>query len=540
MLIQFLKSTRLIIAIIIALYIAMYLGLESPEWAVTSVLIISMGTIGEIQARWWQRILGNILGGAIGFFLIWWLVQDTITIMLAICLFSSLCAYVSITNFLYKDMWRWIILGFIIVVSASLSNPDKAFNIFLARIACIFIGSSVIFILSALWPIDYVSSIKKQYYGIIDTLSDFIEKNNEDILVQFLNFTQQITNFRMSLSVNYSDYRMIYPQNINNINRVHTLEKLGRNLYLLKAQHMLTPEIQCWIKASLQSIKYHTIFCHKEHNSLLINLINTNFIELTEIKIATREISLLRWKWQNRMFNAGTDSAFISSCIFFITILFSLILWRHNWPGGNIVVLLTAIILVMCQYGERVSPRNLLIGFIIGTIYAFPVFIFLLPNLHNANAFWLGLIIMYFPLVFIMYGEYKSRTISAIAFAITIMINVNSHNYIPSSTYINNYITFVFVLIAVVLISSAALNLLIIKDTETRLRMQINVWTKEKRYFLIDPSYYRVKNLARFERRTDIILSLYSKLDIKKQKKWQKKVASLPLILSRIQCWGNI
>lgn len=167
----------------------------------------------------------------------------------------------------------------------------------------------------------------------------------------------------------------------------------------------------------------------------------------------------------------------------FITILFSLILWRHNWPGGNIVVLLTAIILVMCQYGERVSPRNLLIGFIIGTIYAFPVFIFLLPNLHNANAFWLGLIIMYFPLVFIMYGEYKSRTISAIAFAITIMINVNSHNYIPSSTYINNYITFVFVLIAVVLISSAALNLLIIKDTETRLRMQINVWTKEKDIF---------------------------------------------------------
>ena len=545
MLTQILKATRLIVAIVIALYIAMRLGLESPDWAVTSVLVISIGTIGEIQARWWQRIAGNVVGGAIGFFMVWWLVQDPIAIMLAICLFGSLCAYISLTNFIYKDMWRWIIIGFVIVVSASLSDPNKAFSVFLSRIACVFIGSSVIFMLSALWPIDYVSSIKNQYQGLLDTLCNLLDKNSEYAMKLFLGFKQKVSAFRMSLSANYSDYRAIYPKDVNVINRIYALEKLGRHLYSLKTQHALTDDVQSWIKASLQAVKSRSALPKLEHDKRgrygsLIALIEADFAELTEGKTPTREMSLLRWQWQNRMFSAGTDSAFTSACLFFITSLFSLILWRHNWPGGNVVMLLTAVLLVMCQYGERMSPRNLLVGFSVGTIYAFPLFIFLLPNLHNADAFWLGLIAMYFPLAFFMNGTYKSRAVPFMAFATAVMVNVNSHNYVPSDGYFNNYVTFLFVLTAVILISSAALSLLVINDTETRLKTQIEGWVKERRRFLTDRSYNRAKILARLERRTDVIISMYSKLDVKQQEQWKKKVASIPLMLTRIQRWGEI
>ncbi|MGL5418741.1 MAG: FUSC family protein, partial [Plesiomonas shigelloides] len=73
MLLQILKATRLTIAILLSFYIAIRLGMHSPGWAITSVLVVSLGTIGEIQAKWWQRIVGNFAGGVAAFFMVWWL-----------------------------------------------------------------------------------------------------------------------------------------------------------------------------------------------------------------------------------------------------------------------------------------------------------------------------------------------------------------------------------------------------------------------------------------------------------------------------------
>ena len=106
MLLQSLKALRLTLAVMLSLYLAMRLGMNSPDWAVTSALIVSLGTIGQIRSRWWQRIVGNFVGGSLGFFVIWWLAQDPFTIMLCAALFGSLCTYISLTNFQYKDLWR--------------------------------------------------------------------------------------------------------------------------------------------------------------------------------------------------------------------------------------------------------------------------------------------------------------------------------------------------------------------------------------------------------------------------------------------------
>lgn len=545
MLTQTLKAIRLTLAIIISLYIAMRFSMKTPDWAVTSALIVSNGTIGEIQAKWWQRIIGHLLGGIAGFFMIWWLAEDPISIMLAACLFGSLCTYISLTHFIYKDMWRWILIGFVIVFSASLSSPDKAFGVLLDRVGCVFIGSSVIFLLSALWPIDYIASIQNQYFNLLDLLCDLLKKDNDDAVNTFLGFTQKISAFRMSLSSNYSDYRAIYPKDVNVINRIYALEKLGRHLYSLKTQHALTDEVKDWILQSLEAVRTRTVlptisYDQRGRYGSLITLIEADFAELTEGNTATRELSLLRWQWQNRMFSAGTDSALTSSTLFFITCLASLLLWRYGWPSGGAVMLLTAVLLIACQYGERMSPRNYIVGFSVGTAYAFPLFIFLLPNLHNADAFWLGLILIYFPLAFVMYGSYKSKSTPFLAFAIAVIVNANSQNYVPSDGYFNSFITFVLVLAAVICISSAALSLLVINDTETRLKTQIEGWVQERRRFLTDRTYNRTKILARLERRTDVIISMYSKLDANQQEKWKKKVSSIPLMLTRIQRWGEI
>ncbi|MGL4625618.1 MAG: FUSC family protein, partial [Plesiomonas shigelloides] len=101
-------------------------------------------------------------------------------------------------------------------------------------------------------------------------------------------------------------------------------------------------------------------------------------------------------------------------------------------------------------------------------------------------------------------------------------------------------VTFVFVIAAVLLISVAALTLFVVNDTETRLKAQIEGWVKERRRFLTDKNYNRAKTLARLERRTDIIISMYNKLDSNQQQKWRNKVASIPLMLTRIQRWGEI
>lgn len=120
------------------------------------------------------------------------------------------------------------------------------------------------------------------------------------------------------------------------------------------------------------------------------------------------------------------------------------------------------------------------------------------------------------------------------------MVNANSHNYVPGNDYFNGYTTFLFALVAVITISSATLSLLVVNDTETRLKTQIEGWAKERQRFLSQRNPDRSKILARLERRTDIIISMYSKLDPAQQEQWRRRVSTIPLMLTRIQRWEQV
>ncbi len=545
MLLQSLKALRLTLAVMLSLYIAMRLGMHSPDWAVTSALIVSLGTIGQVRSRWWQRIVGNFVGGCIGFFVIWWLAQDPFTIMLCAALFGSVCTYISLTNFQYKDMWRWVLIGFIIVFSASLSNPSHAFSVLFDRVGCVFIGSSVIFIFNLLWPLEYAASWQSQYHAILEKLDSLLNKEDVDAVTLYLDLSQKIDLLRQSMSLNYSDYRAIYSHEYNLINKIYALEKLSRHLYSLRMQHALDSQTKAWISAAIAAAKAHQTIppmtmAHSPRYASLLTLIAADLHDIVQKNATTDAQSRFRWQWQNRMFSAGTDSAFSSALLFFVSCILSMLLWRYGWPGGPQVMLLTAVLLVMCQYGERMSPKGFAIGFSLGTLFAFPIFIFLLPSLHSANAFWLSMLLIYFPMAFVINGQYKVRTLPFIAFAVAVMVNANSHNYVPGNDYFNGYTTFLFALVAVITISSGALSLLVVNDTETRLKAQIDGWVKERQRFFNRRSQARSKILVRLERRTDIILSMYSKLDPAQQENWRKRVSTIPLMLTRIQRWEHL
>ncbi|WKS82580.1 FUSC family protein [Edwardsiella tarda] len=221
-----------------------------------------------------------------------------------------------------------------------------------------------------------------------------------------------------------------------------------------------------------------------------------------------------------------------------VSLFLCMTLWRAGWPNGGMVMMLTAIIMVSCQYGERMSPKAYFLGFSGGCIYAFPFFILILPMIHNQNAFWLYLLLMYFPLAFMMNGTNKK--LGLLSFGVAVISNTNSHNYIPMNGYFELYTDFIWVVLAVMLISSATLSLLVVNDTETRLSTQIKAWANERQRLIKLGNYNQVKTIARLERRTEIILSMYSKLDPSLQRKWQSKVMRIPLMLTRIQRWSYI
>ncbi|WP_370548550.1 FUSC family protein [Edwardsiella tarda] len=540
MFIRILKSFRLCIALEASLAIAMRLGFHSPAWAATSVLVVSVGTLGEMQGKWWQRIIGNTIGCSCSFFMIWWLADRPNILELVACLFCAGMAYVSLTHFLYRNLCRWIIIGFIIVFGAGVSTPENALSILQDRIGCVFIGSTVIFLLCTIWPIEYIGGIKSQYHDIFILLDEWLEAPQSESMKFFMNFQNKISTIRTQLSVNYADFRAIQKTDLNVINRLYYLENLGRHIYSLKALSLDSTEVITWVKLSIASLanKETVKILNPDKKHSLIALIEHDFSKLKSINNKTSQLSLLRWQWQNRMFSAGTDSPLVSTMVMLVSLFLCMTLWRAGWPNGGMVMMLTAIIMVSYQYGERMSPKAYFLGFSGGCIYAFPFFILILPMIHNQNAFWLYLLLMYFPLAFMMNGTNKK--LGLLSFGVAVISNTNSHNYIPMNGYFELYTDFIWVVLAVMLISSATLSLLVVNDTETRLSTQIKAWANERQRLIKSGNYNQVKTIARLERRTEIILSMYSKLDPSLQRKWQSKVMRIPLMLTRIQRWSYI
>lgn len=227
-----------------------------------------------------------------------------------------------------------------------------------------------------------------------------------------MNFQNKIIAIRTQLSVNYADFRTIPKTDLNVINRLYYLENLGRHIYSLKALSLDSTDVITWVKLSIASLanKETVKILNPDKKHSLIALIEHDFSRLKNINNKTNQLSLLRWQWQNRMFSAGTDSPLVSTMVMLVSLFLCMTLWRAGWPNGGMVMMLTATIMISCQYGERMSPKAYFLGFSDGCIYALPFFILILPMIHNQNAFWSHLLLMYFLLAFMMNGNNKNSS----------------------------------------------------------------------------------------------------------------------------------
>ncbi|MCG3864791.1 MULTISPECIES: FUSC family protein [unclassified Photobacterium] len=533
---QIFKALRLTLAILVSLYIAMLLGFKEAGWAITSVLIVSLGLIGEIRRKWWQRIAGHFWGCISGFFFIWTQGEQHYGVLIMLPFIVAVLSYLSFTQFLLKDFFKWGCVGFIIIVAASIDNPYIAFDVAIERFSCIVIGSTTAYLLFTLVPLDSEANIEQYYKSIIVLVSNLANIADEELLSTYVIFSLKQSAIKMLITVNYKsyiyedkEYRMI-------ANRLSSLEQIARHIYVLKYKKECTEKISEWINQCFDDIKINKK-CRPYNSSnenVLVELLYKDLVKFQQ-GYTYDKLSQYRWRWQNRIFGVGADSPLFSAIIQFIGSFIALLLWQNGWPNGQSIFILTFVILLLCQYGERISPTIVLKGFILGTFYSFPLFILVFPYILTSGAFWIFIILLYLPLSYFYYGNYKSKFSNFTIFAAVIIVNTNSNNYIQSNGSFIDYINFFLSLIAVMLISCFLLSSLVIKNTDYRLNQQYSNW-HNLAISLLTSSKPDIKNIAILERQLELIMSLYSKLDYTQKIKWKNKVSYIPLIMNKVRC----
>lgn len=536
---QILKALRFTIAVLLSLYLAMLFGFKESGWAVTSVLIVSLGLIGEIRRKWWQRISGHFLGCCSGFLFIWTWGDQHFTVLIFLPLIAAILSYLSFTQFLLKDFFKWICVGFTIVVAASIDNPYIAFQIAVERFYCIVIGSSITYVLFTIVPLDSDANIDQYYKSLITIVSKWSTLSSTEIFSNYISFSLKQSLIKMLIAVNYKSYIFENYEYVLIVNRLSILEQLARDIYTIKYKEECSNDISSWLSkcfSDLLNDKYCQPYNGKDNN-ILIDRIYKDFVDL-QLGYGNNQLSHYRWRWQNRIFGLGTDSPALSALIQFLGCFIALILWQNGWPNGQSILILTFIILLLCQYGERISPATLVKGFSLGAIYSFPLFILVFPYILTPTAFWFYIILLFLPLSYLHYGNYENKGVSFILFAAALILNVNSNNYIQSDSSFINYIDFLFALIALMIISCSLLSILTVRDNNYRINQQYQQWCKLAGS-LLTTSNVNMKYIAILERQSELIISIYSKLDNTQQIKWKSKISSIPLVMNKIRYENN-
>lgn len=532
---QIFKALRLTVAIMLSLYLAMLYGFKEAGWAVTSVLIVSLGLIGEIRRKWWQRISGHFLGCFSGFLFIWIWGEQHFVLLIMIPMIAAVLSYLSFTQFLLKDFFKWVCVGFTIVVASSIDNPYIAFQVAVERFYCIVIGSSITYLLFTLIPLDSDANINEYYDSLISIVSKWSGISYQDIFSNYVMFSLKQYSLKMLIAVNYQSYIFENSEYSVISNRLSSLEQLARDIYEIKYKNQCSVPISDWLNQCFSHLKLG-MKCQPysgNDNSLLVERIYQDFVVLQQGSNRD-QLSCYRWRWQNRVFGLGADSPILSAFIQFTGCFIALFLWQNGWPNGQSVLVLTFVILLLCQYGERVSPTTLVKGFCLGALYAFPLFILVFPHVLTPAAFWFFMVLLYLPLSYFYYGNYKNKAINFTLFASFLILNVNSNNYVQSNESFINYINFLLALSAVMAISCSLLSVFVVKDTDYRINQQYRYWKNLAASLFTDASV-NVKDIAILERQLELLISLYSKLDDNRKRKWIDKMTYIPLVMNKVR-----
>lgn len=134
-------AVRTWLTCILALFIAFFLQLDQPYWAGMSVWILAQATPGMTLSRSFYRILGTVVGAAMGVILIALFSQTPELFILALALWISACTVVAnlLRNF---RSYGTVLAGYTaaVVSLAAFTSPNTIFDIAMARGSATIVG----------------------------------------------------------------------------------------------------------------------------------------------------------------------------------------------------------------------------------------------------------------------------------------------------------------------------------------------------------------------------------------------------------------
>lgn len=202
-------SIRAFVAGMLALYLAMSLGLPRPFWALLTAYVASQTFAGAARSKAAFRFVGTILGAACALMLTPHLVNYTALFVLAMCAWFGGCLYISLQDrsprayIFILAAYTPLIIAFPALANATSFDATTIFNISLARVEEIFVGTACAALVhSVIMPNDIAPVIRNR---IETSIKDGVAwmrhvfKNEEQKTLEFDQgkLSQDITELRM-------------------------------------------------------------------------------------------------------------------------------------------------------------------------------------------------------------------------------------------------------------------------------------------------------------------------------------------------------
>ncbi len=194
-------ALRLMLGVILCILISVYLNLQEPYWAVFTVAACVRSTAGVSFYRAFERLLGTILGGLLGFFLAGFFELNLFGILVGSFLIMF-CGQYCFERFGRRYSVTLGTVTALLLFNSVLLPHGSSFEILLQRIAEISVGVMVTFLLSVIFlpkdltvdinlQIDKLKKIGATIYPLIMN-SILIQKGGSEINKHLTTFEKEI------------------------------------------------------------------------------------------------------------------------------------------------------------------------------------------------------------------------------------------------------------------------------------------------------------------------------------------------------------
>ncbi len=136
---------------LLALLIGMLLGLHYPFWAAMTTIVIARPTRGLVLARGFHRIVGTLIGAAVGTLLLMSLRDYPALLILALAVWVGLCT--GAANVIHGQRNYGAVLAAItaaLVTLLAFEHPEQALSLDASRVAAVLLGIVVSGVMAAL------------------------------------------------------------------------------------------------------------------------------------------------------------------------------------------------------------------------------------------------------------------------------------------------------------------------------------------------------------------------------------------------------